>query len=195
MRKQVDVLSSHHSLFNFDWICVFQFVFDRRGFRPGHWSSARPMGGRQGDPASHCGKLVFACVTMTLSALCVLWEALALHPHPWEAEVRQARERCWEHPRLSPSLCHSSTTNINTTLGEGLAYMSQPHPWTLSHHCLPCVSMATGRNKQSLTCQKRQKEMILFFFIHLNVSLIISASCYLLMRNNKYIYTSQMAKT
>lgn len=146
VRKKVDVLSSHRSLFNFYWTCVFQFVFDRRGFHPGHWSSARPMGGRQGDPASHCGKLVFACVTMTLSALCVFWEALALHPHPWEEVVRQARERCWERPHLSPSLRHSSTTNINTTLG-GRFSLYEPTPSLNSVPSLPAMCFHGYRDK------------------------------------------------
>lgn len=39
--------------FNSGQTCVFQFVFNRRGFHLGHRSPARPMGGRQGDPASH----------------------------------------------------------------------------------------------------------------------------------------------
>lgn len=36
--------------------CVFQFILNRCGFHSGYWSSSRPMGGCQGDPASHRSK-------------------------------------------------------------------------------------------------------------------------------------------
>lgn len=94
------------------------------------------------------------CATLTLCLRCVCFKR---HFDLWEEEMCESRERCWERPGLS--LSHSSTTDITTALGGGLAYMSAPYAWTLSHHCLPCLLCSLAKNDRSRWY---------FVFIHLN---------------------------
>lgn len=155
-------------------LCVFQFIFNRRGIHPGDWSPARPMGGRQRDPASYRSKSVFVYVhvTMHLLSVCIVNVFMSV----WERNSPFNQLLKWENPVLSGTGLAPSPIGGRGSSGQRcwsvpvslsqlhllISQLYEPTP-SLS---LPYVSIAAGTNKQS---QKRQKEMFLLF-IHLNVS-------------------------